>query len=92
MIPNCLGMAIIAAIMKLVKGARTVIRYDPLWKTMAKKKAATYTLRVTFGMSHATVQRLQSNLPVTTHTLDKLCKSLDCRLEDIAEYVPDDPK
>ena len=45
--------------MKLVKGAQTVIRYDPLWKTMAKKKATTYTLRVTFGMSHATVQRLQ---------------------------------
>ena len=59
---------------------------------MAKKKATTYTLRVTFGMSHATVQRLQSNLPVTTHTLDKLCKSLDCRLEDIAEYVPDAQK
>ena len=38
--------------------------------------------------SHTTAQRLQSNLPVTTHTLDKLCKSLDCRLEDIAEYVP----
>ena len=85
-------MAIIAAIMKLAKGAQTVIRYDPLWKTMAKKKAATYTLRVTFGMSHTTAQRLQSNLPVTTHTLDKLCKSLDCRLEDIAEYAPDDPK
>jgi len=33
--------------------------------------------------------KIQSNLPVTTHTLDKLCKSLDCRLEDIAEYVPD---
>ena len=85
-------MAIITALMKLVKGAQTVIRYDPLWKTMAKKKATTYTLRVTFGMSHATVQRLQSNLPVTTHTLDKLCKSLDCRLEDIAEYVPDAQK
>lgn len=69
-----------------------MIRYDPLWKTMAKKKATTYTLRVTFGMSHATVLRFQSNLPVTTHTLDKLCKSLDCRLEDIVEYVPDDPK
>ena len=48
-------MAIITAIMKLVKGARTVIRYDRLWKIMAKKRATTYTLRVTFGMSHATV-------------------------------------
>ena len=69
-----------------------MIRYNPLWKTMKKQHVTTYTLRVIFGMSHATVQRLQSNLSVTTHTLDKLCKSLDCRLEDIAEYVPDDPK
>ena len=25
---------------------------------------------------------------VTTYTLDRLCEILDCRLEDIAEYVP----
>ena len=40
-------------------------------------------------MSHATVQRLQRNEPVTTHTLNKLCEILDCELSDIAEYVPD---
>ena len=51
-----------------------MIRYRPLWETMARKKATTYTLRVIYGMSHATVQRLQANLPVSTHTLDKLAK------------------
>ncbi|WP_325228146.1 helix-turn-helix domain-containing protein [Oscillibacter sp.] len=40
-------------------------------------------------MSHATVQRLQANMPVSTHTLNKLCTILNCRLEDVAEYVPD---
>ena len=66
-----------------------MIRYNPLWKTMKKQHVTTYTLRVKFGMSHATVQRLQRNLPVFTHTLDKLCKILNCRLEDIAEYCPE---
>lgn len=84
-------MAIISAIIDYVKGvSKIMIQYDPLWKTMSAKKATTYTLRVIHGMSHATVQRLQKNLPVSTNTLDKLCKILDCRLEDIAEYIPDD--
>ncbi len=66
-----------------------MICYDPLWKTMAEQKVTTYTLRFKHGMSHATVQRLQSNMPVTTHTLDELCTILHCRLEDVAEYIPD---
>lgn len=66
-----------------------MIVYTPLWKTMAEKKVTTYTLRVKHNMSHATVQRLQNNEPVSTHTLDKLCRILDCSLCDIAQYLPD---
>ena len=72
-----------------VKGADTVIRYTPLWRTMAEQNVTTYTLRFKHGMSHATVQRLQADMPVSTHTLNKLCTILDCQLEDIAEYIPD---
>lgn len=67
-----------------------MIRYAPLWRTMAERKMTTYTLRVKYEMSHATVQRLQADLPVSTHTLNKLCAILNCKLEDVAEYVPDD--
>ena len=67
-----------------------MIRYVPLWKTMADQKVTTYTLRVKHGMSPATVQRLQANMPVSTHTLNRLCEILNCRLEDVAEYVPDE--
>ena len=48
------------------------------------------TLRFKHGMSHTTVQRLQTDMPVSTHTLDKLCTILNCRVEDIIEYVPDE--
>jgi putative transcriptional regulator len=83
-------MTIISAIISLVKGLEAMIRYVPLWKTMADQKVTTYTLRFKHGMSHATVQRLQANMPVSTHTLNRLCEILNCRLEDVAEYVPDE--
>lgn len=57
---------------------------------MAEQKVTPYTLRYKHGMSHATVQRLQANMPVSTHTLNKLCAILNCRLEDVAEYLPDE--
>lgn len=67
-----------------------MISYAPLWETMSKKNVTTYTLRFKYGMSHATVQRLQTDMPVSTHTLNKLCKLLDCRIEEVAQYMPDE--
>lgn len=69
-----------------------MISYSPLWNTMAKKKVTTYTLRFKCGMSHATVQRLQADMPVSTHTLNKLCEILNCRLDEIAVYLPEKKK
>lgn len=67
-----------------------MIHYAPLWKTMAEQKVTTYTLRFKHGMSHATVQRLQVNMPVSRHTMNKLCAIFNCRLEDVAGYIPDE--
>ena len=67
-----------------------MISYGPLWKTMAEQNVTTYTLRVKHSMSHATVQRLQTNQPVSTHTLNRLCTVLQCQLQDAAEYIPDE--
>ena len=67
-----------------------MISYAPLWKTMEQQKVTTYTLRIKHGMSHATVQRLQKDMPVSTHTLNKLCTILSCSLSDIVEYIPDE--
>ena len=32
----------------------------------------------------------RKNMVVKTLILDRLCSILDCRIEDIVEYVPDD--
>ncbi|MCI5927491.1 MAG: helix-turn-helix transcriptional regulator [Pseudoflavonifractor capillosus] len=42
------------------------------------------------GISSSTIRRLKANESISTTTLDALCKILDCTLDDIATYLPDD--
>ncbi len=74
---------------RVQNGGLHTIRFSPLWETMAAKKVTTYPLRVKHGMRHATVQRLQADMPVSTHTRNRLCAILDYELADIAKYIPD---
>ena len=64
-----------------------MIKYDKLWETMKKKGVTTYTLREKSGIDSKTVRRLKANENMETKTLNKLCSVLECRLEDIAEYI-----
>ena len=67
-----------------------VIIFDKLWDVMREKGASTYQLREKCSIDSKTVRRLRANDNMETKTLNKLCSALDCRLEDIAEYVPDE--
>ena len=66
-----------------------MIRFDKLWKVMEEKHKTTYWLREKSGIDSKTVRRLKANDNIETKTLSKLCAALDCKLEDIAEYIPD---
>lgn len=66
-----------------------MIRFDKLWKLMEEKNISTYYLREQCGIDSKTIRRLRANDNTETKTLNKLCSVLDCRLEDIAEYIPD---
>ena len=67
-----------------------MIVYDKLWITMKEKGISQYKLIKTYNISPAQITRLRKNSGVSTNTLDNLCKILDCKLEDIAEYVPEE--
>lgn len=69
-----------------------MISYAPLWETMKKKNATTYTLQVKGEISSSTIRRLKANESVSTNTLEALCKILDCTLQDIIDYLPDEEK
>ncbi len=66
-----------------------MISYAPLWKTMEKRGATTYTLQVKGGISSSTIRRLKAGESVSTNTLEVLCKILNCDLQDIVEYLPE---
>ncbi len=66
-----------------------MIKFDKLWGTMQKKGISTYWLRENCGIDSKTVRRLKANENMETKTLNKLCAALNCKLEDIAEYIPE---
>lgn len=67
-----------------------MIVFDKLWRVMEMQGVSTYQLREKCGIDSKTIRRLRANENMETKTLDKLCTILNCRLEDIAEYRPDD--
>ncbi|MBQ9841796.1 MAG: helix-turn-helix transcriptional regulator [Clostridia bacterium] len=66
-----------------------MICFDKLWRVMEEKGVSTYYLREKAGIDSKTIRRLRANDNMETKTLDKLCTALNCRLEDIAEYIPE---
>ncbi len=67
-----------------------MIIFEKLWVVMKEKGVSTYLLREKCGIDSKTIRRLRANENIETKTLNKLCAVLDCRLEDIAEYIPDE--
>ena len=67
-----------------------MIKYDPLWRTLKEKGISQYQLIKEYGIDNAQLQRLRQNLVVKTLILNRLCQILNCRIEEIMEYVPDD--
>lgn len=65
-----------------------MIVFDKLWIIMKQQGVSTYQLREKCGIDNKTIRRLRANDNTETKTLDKLCAALNCKLEDIAEYVP----
>ena len=67
-----------------------MISYNRLWETMEKRKISQYRLIKEFGLSSGQMSRLKKNTYISTHTVETLCRILDCRVEDVMEIVFDE--
>lgn len=67
-----------------------MISYEPFWATLKKSSETTYTLTTRHHISNATIDKLRKNKPLNTTTLNDLCRILQCRIQDIAQYIPSD--
>ena len=66
-----------------------MISYDNFWKTLKNKNISQYKLTVHFGISNSQINRMKKGEHITTATLENLCRLLDCNIEDIVTYIPD---
>ncbi len=61
--------------------------YKRLWKLLIDKDLKKKDLESLAGISHYTVGKLNKDENVTTDVLGKICKALNCNIEDIMEFV-----
>lgn len=67
----------------------TVISYEPLYRTMKSKNITSYRLgKMGFPLSNYYAIKRGEN--ISTHTLNQLCKLLQCKVEDVLEYIEED--
>ena len=66
------------------------IKFDKLFSLMKKRELSTYRIRQENIIPQGTLTSLKNNKSVTTDTINKLCKVLNCQPGDIMEYVDED--
>lgn len=68
------------------------ISYNKLWKMLIDKNMSKTELTHLAGISTNAMAKLGRDEDVRVNILEKLCTSLDCKLDDIVEFVPESDK
>lgn len=63
------------------------ISYNKLWKMLIDKNMNKHDLAEKSGISSASIAKLGKGGNITTDVLLKICKAMDCKLEDIMETI-----
>ena len=64
--------------------------YKKLWKLLIDKNMNKTELRMASGITTTALAKLGRDENVNTEVLAKICQTLDCKIEDILELVPED--
>ena len=81
----------------LFRGTRNILPtemalcYKNLWKLLIDRDMTRKDLHRVSGVSHATLAKMSRGESVTASVLDRICNSLDCRIENVMEITPDKP-
>lgn len=61
------------------------MNYNKLWKLLIDRNLMKKDLREMAGLSTNAIAKMGKGGDVSTQVLSKICKALDCNLEDIVE-------
>lgn len=66
------------------------VSYKKLWILLIEKNMKKTDLRIQSGISTGALAKLGKNENVNTEILVKICKVLECNIEDIMEIVDEE--
>ena len=63
--------------------------YNKLWKLMIDKNINKTSLRREAGITSNAMAKMGKDMPVSVEVLAKICRVLDCTLDDIVDVIDD---
>lgn len=64
-----------------------VVCYKKLWKLLIDRDLKKKDLAKMAGISDYTITKMGKGKNITVETLGKICFALDCKLDDIMEFI-----
>ncbi|HQD92543.1 MAG TPA: helix-turn-helix transcriptional regulator [Bacilli bacterium] len=68
------------------------LSYNKLWKLLIDKGINRNDLHELTGIGQSTIVKLSKGENVNTEVLARICKALNCNIDDIVEYTEEDKK
>ena len=68
------------------------VSYKKLWKLLIDRDMIKRDLRLASGISTNALAKLGKNENVSTEVLVRICKTLNCEINDIMDLVDDTPQ
>lgn len=71
-------------------GGTMGVTYKKLFKLLIDRNMKKKDLRDLAGIGNSTMTKLSNDENVTIEVMAKICRALDCTIDDVVEIVPDD--
>ena len=65
------------------------VSYKKLWHILVDREMKKKDLEAAAGISHYMMSKMSRDENVTTEVLGNICTALDCRVEDIMDFIPE---
>ena len=66
------------------------VSYKKLWKLLIDHDMKKKDLAKAANISNYTITKMNKGENVTVETLGKICSVLDCKIDDILDFIPDE--
>jgi len=66
------------------------VSYKKLWKLLIDKDMKKKDLMLQADISTFSIRKLNRGDNITTNVLARVCKALDCKMDDIMDFIDED--